>query len=61
MNILQILKLLLKKILLDIKKQKNKKNQTIVFSPAAASFDSFKNFEHRGKYFNNLIKKLINV
>jgi UDP-N-acetylmuramoylalanine--D-glutamate ligase len=55
------LTLLLKKILLDIKKQKNKKNQTIVFSPAAASFDSFKNFEHRGKYFNNLIKKLINV
>ena len=55
------LTLLLKKILLDIKKQKNKKNQTIVFSPAAASFDSFKNFEHRGEYFNNLIKKLINV
>jgi len=55
------LKLLLKKILLDVKKQKNKKNQSIVFSPAAASFDSFKNFEDRGEYFNNLIKKIINV
>ena len=55
------LTLLLKKILLDVKKQKNKKNQSIVFSPAAASFDSFKNFEDRGEYFNNLIKKIINV
>ena len=55
------LTLLLKKILLDVKRQKNKKNQSIVFSPAAASFDSFKNFEDRGEYFNNLIKKIINV
>ena len=55
------LKSLLKKILLDIKKEKNIKNKTILFSPAAASFDSFKNFEDRGKYFNNLIKKIINV
>ena len=38
----------------DIKKDKNQK--TILFSPAAASFDQFKNFEHRGKYFNQLIK-----
>ena len=30
-----------------------------MFSPAAASFDQFKNFEHRGNCFNNLIKKLI--
>jgi len=52
---------LLKKVLLDIKKDKEKKNITILFSPAAASFDSFKNFEDRGEYFNNLIKKLINV
>ena len=51
---------LLKKVLLDIKKEKNKEHKTILFSPAAASFDSFKNFEDRGKYFNNLIKKLIN-
>ena len=31
--------------------------KTILFSPAAASFDSFKNFEDRGFYFNKLIKK----
>ena len=47
-----------KKIFLDIKNKKIK-HQTILFSPAAASFDSFKNFEERGKYFNNLIKKFI--
>ena len=46
----------LKKICLDINKEKNKKI-CILFSPAAASFDQFKNFEERGKYFNNLIKK----
>ena len=52
--------LLIKKILLDIKKEGNNNNQTILFSPAAASFDNFKNFEDRGEYFNNLIKKVIN-
>ena len=51
------LKPLIKKVFLDIKKNKNSKQKTILFSPAAASFDSFKNFEERGKYFNNLIKK----
>ena len=40
----------------DIQKDNNKK--TIIFSPAAASFDQFKNFEHRGRYFNLLTKKL---
>ena len=43
------------KIKNDIKKDPNEK--TILFSPAAASFDQFKNFEHRGNYFNSLIKK----
>tara|TARA_B100000287_G_C20645304_1_gene784907 strand:- start:215 stop:1507 length:1293 start_codon:yes stop_codon:yes gene_type:complete len=42
----------------DIKNDKN--NKTILFSPAAASFDQFKNFEDRGKYFNKFAKKLIN-
>ena len=28
----------------------------ILFSPAAASFDKFKNFEERGKYFNEIVK-----
>ena len=40
----------------DIKKDPN--NKTILFSPAAASFDQFKNFEHRGNHFNSLIKKV---
>ena len=51
------LNFLIKKIFLDIKKDKNLEHKTILFSPAAASFDSFKNFEERGKYFDNLIKK----
>ena len=46
----------LKKIFFDINKENNKKI-CILFSPAAASFDQFNNFEDRGKYFNNLIKK----
>jgi len=40
----------------DMKLIKNKKN-TILLSPAAASFDQFKNFEDRGTYFKNLIIK----
>ncbi len=55
------LKPLIKKVFLDIKNNKNSKHKTILFSPAAASFDSFKNFEERGKYFNSLIKKNFNV
>ena len=50
------LKDVLKKIFIVIKKQKLIQN-TILFSPCAASFDSFKNFEDRGLYFNKLIKK----
>ena len=38
-------------------KNNNLNESTILFSPAAASFDSFKNFEDRGKYFNRLIKR----
>ena len=34
---------------------KNKK-YIILFSPAAASFDQFKNFEERGNLFKYLIK-----
>ena len=41
-------------------KNDNSKNKTILFSPAAASFDNFNNFEDRGKYFNKLIKKYKN-
>ena len=52
---------LIKKLSLEIKLDKNKIHKTILFSPSAASFDSFKNFEKRGKYFNKLIKKYINA
>jgi len=54
------LKNTLSEIFFDIKKQKFKKN-TILFSPAGASFDSFKNFEDRGQYFNQLVKKLLDA
>ena len=32
---------------------------TILFSPCAASFDSFKNFEERGLYFNRLVNRFM--
>ena len=51
---------MLKVIFSEIIVQKSKKN-IIFFSPAGASFDSFKNFEDRGKYFNQLIKKFLNA
>jgi UDP-N-acetylmuramoylalanine--D-glutamate ligase len=55
------LKSLVKKLSLEIKLDNNKIHKTILFSPSAASFDDFKNFEKRGEYFNQLIKKYINV
>ena len=55
------LKSLVKKLSLEIKYDKNKTHKIILFSPSAASFDNFKNFEKRGEYFNQLIKKYINV
>jgi UDP-N-acetylmuramoylalanine--D-glutamate ligase len=57
---LKYLKDILNEIFLDLKNKKIKKN-IILFSPAGASFDNFKNFEDRGKYFNQLIKKFINA
>ena len=54
------LKNALKELFGDIKKD-NFSKKTILFSPAAASFDSFVNFEDRGEYFNKLIRKYINV
>ena len=54
------LKSLVKKLFLEIKLDKNKIHKTILFSPSAASFDNFKNFEKRGEYFNQLIKKYLN-
>ena len=49
----------LKNIFKIIKKEKFK-NKTILFSPSAASFDSFKNFEDRGDYFNKFVKQNLN-
>ena len=54
------LKHTLNQIFLEIKKNKRKK-YTILFSPAGASFDNFKNFEERGFYFNQTIKKYLNA
>ena len=48
---------ILKRIAEEIKLNKNK-HSYILFSPSAASFDKFKNFEDRGHYFNYLIKKI---
>ena len=51
---------IIKYIFLKIKKKKTKKF-IIFFSPAGASFDTFKNFEDRGDYFNQIIKKFIDA
>ena len=53
------LKNAVKKVIQKVKKNRFKE-QTILFSPSAASFDSFKNFEDRGFYFDKLIKKYFN-
>ncbi|MDA9753312.1 UDP-N-acetylmuramoyl-L-alanine--D-glutamate ligase [Candidatus Pelagibacter sp.] len=54
------LSITLNKLFKDLRKD-NSLEKTILFSPAAASFDNFKNFEDRGKYFNKLIKRYFNV
>ena len=59
-NHLKYLKDILKEIFSDLKNEKLKKN-IILFSPAGASFDSFKNFEDRGNYFNHLIKEILDA
>ena len=44
-------------IIIDAKKN-NLSPANIIFSPSAASFDQFSNFEERGKNFNYLVRKL---
>ena len=55
-----IFQALLKNIIKLISKLKNKRKKiTVLFSPSAASFDQYKNFEDRGKQFNTLTKKYL--
>ena len=48
----------IKKIKIDFKKEQKSVEKIILFSPASASFDNFKNFEDRGRYFNSQLRKL---
>ena len=47
------------KKVLEITRKNRFNHQVILFSPSAASFDTFKNFEKRGIYFNKLVKKYL--
>ena len=48
----------LSEIKIDFKKERMSNEKIILFSPASASFDDFKNFEDRGKYFNYQLRKI---
>ena len=48
------------KNIVNLIKKENLSYSTFLFSPCAASFDRFKNFEDRGIYFNKLVKKYYN-
>lgn len=43
---------------IDIAKKSAKKGDVVLFSPASASFDMFKNFADRGNQFKNLVNKI---
>ena len=51
------LKFLIEQLFKDIRKTNIKSN--VLFAPACSSFDQYKNFEERGKDFNNLIKQYL--
>ncbi len=47
------------KLIPNLKDKKTK--VTVLFSPSAASFDQYKNFEERGRQFNMLIKRYLPI
>ena len=55
-NVSHFLKNALLSALSETKKNPNLK-QVILLSPSAASFDQYKNFEHRGNTFKQLVRK----
>ena len=59
-SIAKNMKTAINNIFRDIKLNKDSK-KTILLSPAAASFDQFKNFEDRGNYFKKIVKEKLNV
>ena len=36
-----------------------KKKNIVVYSPAAASFDQFENYQHRGQYFSEQLAAVL--
>ena len=54
------IKIALKRIF-DLANKEKLIDRTILFSPCAASFDSFRDFEDRGLYFNKLVKDYIDA
>lgn len=43
---------------IEIAKKVTKKGEVVLFSPASASFDMYKNFEERGDKFKSIVKSL---
>jgi UDP-N-acetylmuramoylalanine--D-glutamate ligase len=35
-----------------------REGETVLLSPACASFDQYRNFEHRGQHFEELVRAL---
>ena len=44
--------------IVEVAKKIAKPRQIVLFSPASASFDLFKNFEERGERFKELVNKI---